>query len=181
MKRECKDLVDDIDKNVDLLHELSGKSKSDILQMSAKQISDELKKFDFVFTAPKPEQAPIVFKVKGYWFKVNYDLSQLKGKDLIGISEIGKSEESIIMNLHKIVAAYCIPQKRFWVLPTNLTESDKLKIIQHLDVQTAMNISAFFLKLSNRLLRVTKDYFNEMADKKQREAMEILFTSIGDI
>lgn len=180
LKRETKDFIEDVDKNVDLLHELTGKKKEDILKLSPSQLVNELKKFEFIFKLPELKSAPLVFKVKGYWFKVNYDIGNLKAKDLIGLSEIGKDEKSIVENLHRIVSAYCIPLKRFWIIPTRLTEAQKQLVISNMDIQTAFNISAFFLKLSQRLSVVTKDFLETQTTIQQKKLMEEIFSNIGD-
>lgn len=156
---EMRDLPN-IDKNVQLLSVLTGKPIDVIEDLTFNQIASHIAGISFVDKMPKAAAKRYIF-VRGCIFKVHLDPSKITPAQFIDLSMFTKDANTIIENIHNILAVICTPVFRKYNGKSHKKRADLF--VEHLDVETAYGIALFFCRLINAFLPAISDYLEQTA------------------
>ena len=172
-----KSTEDEIDRLVNVCAILHGGKPEDYLNKTPAQLS----KYKVDISVPEGK-APVTFKVKGQTYVVNHLVSSLTMAEFIDLTTFTQTEESIVENIHNIIAVFAKPEKKWF----KKRETDREKIadhlLNHLSIEVAYPTAVFFSSLYKSLLNRTRSYLMKQELpllKKQHEAMQDLLKDIG--
>ncbi len=97
--------LDNIQKNIHLAMLFTGKSEEEICTKPIPEIAEMVNKLKFLYNASdlatKPNRK---FMLNGVSYTICWDVKQLTGGQFVDLSNYCKSKESIMENMHKIIA-----------------------------------------------------------------------------
>lgn len=132
---------------------------------------------------PFPTEPKQVFKVNGKTYRFMHEINKWSWGQWISVMELlkDKTHKEVLENLARLLSIVCVPMKRNWrgkLVPCKFDGYKVSEIEQefydHLTMDVANPISVFFYALSTNLTVGLQDYFVEVANKKLKEAQEIL-------
>ena len=167
---------DEIDKLVNVCAILHGGKAEDYLNKTPLELS----KYKVDIEMPEGK-APVTIKVSGHSFMVNHLPSTLTMAEFIDLTEYTKNEESIVQNMHHIIAIFCKPEKR-WFKKT-ITEREQIaNVLQnHLDIKVAYPTAVFFSSLYKSLLNRIRSYLMKKQLPLLKEQHKVLQDLLKDI
>lgn len=177
LTRKVKTPLEELEQQLDLLVLLDGRTKEHYESLTRHQFITLIDYYSFVFTPPKMGDCPKTFVVSGIKFKIDYNPAnikyRLKARDVIDLTSIANEDGIIVANMNKILAAYCVPSRIMGVFKRKI---DIEKHLLDLDIQTAYNITAFFLPLLEACLPIIVNY----SEKEMEKLNQKVSTLIGD-
>lgn len=170
---------DEIDKSIELVKCLTGKTDFEIDKMHprkfnkvCKVIARNFERFNTKLFNDKPRQ---VIKANGTWYYINYDVEQLPinaGRYV----EVATFKEDIIGNLHLLLASMSNPMRRKWngrLVMDNYNANNHSKVANdflHADFTVAYHASVFFWAVFKDVLINSQTYL--LSKAKNKKAME---------
>lgn len=167
--------IDNIDRNVHLLAALSKKSIEQIEQLSFAQISSQIASVNFMDTMPKAKPSRW-FTLKGKVFSVYLNPSDLTYGQFVDLTVFTKDKDSIIENMHKILAVICVPMLRSYNGKTFQKRADFF--YKHMPVSFAYGLALFFCRLLKDSVIAIEDYLESQAAQQMNKA-KISMQNIG--
>lgn len=134
--------------------------------IEAKKLAE---KISFLSVYPS-ENAVQYFWCAGYRWKVNFNIDNLTGGNVIDHYELSKDPERVLQNCNKLIALYCTPYK-FMFFKKKMDEKKKAELLIKAPVQVVYPLTVFFCKLYPLLLDSIKDYLRKQ-EKEMREMVE---------
>jgi hypothetical protein len=129
-----------------------------------------IEKIAFINSYP-PDNIVNYFWCGGYRWKVNINLNNLTGGNLIDHYELTRDQDKILINCNKILAMYCEPLSLMF-FKKEMSYEKKCEILLKAPVQVVYPLTVFFCRLYPQLLEVTKDYLIK-AEKEMKELIEL--------
>ena len=166
--------IDQLEQQLELISILDGRPKEHYESLTAKAFRLITDHYRFAFTPPEGQVCPKNFTVRGIKFHVDYDptnvQTRLKARDIVDLTTLANEDGVIIANINRIVGAYVRPSRKFGIFKRNI---DVDKILLDLDMQTAVNITAFFLPLLEACLPHILDYSKAQLEKMGQSITDI--------
>ena len=106
-----KDEGDVYQKNTELISILSGKDIKEIEKIALKGYTQILKVLEFI-NEPIENKLTNSFKLNGKKYRVISDIYKLNGGQYITLQHLLKDSESVIDNLHQIMAVFAVPYEK---------------------------------------------------------------------
>ena len=103
-----KDEGDVYQKNTELISILSGKDIKEVEKIALKGYTEILKVLEFI-NEPIENKLTNTFKLNGKKYRVISDIYKLNGGQYITLQHLLKDSDSVINNLHQIMAVFAIP------------------------------------------------------------------------
>jgi hypothetical protein len=170
-------LTEELDQQIELLSILDGKPTDYYESITSKEFTKLFLSYEWAFTPPVAGKHPQSFKLKGVRYWVDYNPanvhSRLTGRDIIDLTTIANQEGVVVSNLNKILASYIVPSRKWLVFKRKVELEEALL---DLDMQTAYDITAFFLPLLEASLKAIQVFL----ENQLKEQKEIVSTLIGD-
>jgi len=155
-----------VSQSVWMLAALTGKSREELLAMDfTREFKPLMAELNWVNTTPLPEQLPAEFEVDGQKYRLVYDIKQRTTGQFIDLAHFAAEPESIITNLHYILAVLCVPggQKDH-----SVDFEQRAKIFRDkMTIDIAYPIATFFLKQWLDSLPRILTYLEKRAMKKR--------------
>ena len=169
LTRKLSTVSDELDQQIDILVCLNGKSVDYYDSLTRKQFNMLTDYYSFLSTPPTQGQPKRMFKLHGYVFEMDYNSKnindRLTGRDIIELTRLAGNEELVTMNMHKIIDAYTTVRKKWFRVP----KIDKAEVLLDLDIQTAINITSFFLPLLEQYLLAIQTYLTATLQKENKK------------
>ena len=145
-----KDEGDVYQKNTELISILSGKDIKDIEKIALKGYTQILKVLEFI-NEPIENKLTNTFKLNGKKYKVISDIYKINGGQYITLQHLLKDSESVIDNLHQIMAVFAVPyERKWWGWKRGKYDSDQHEEIAEemlqLPISIAQPLSTFFFE-----------------------------------
>lgn len=154
--------ITDVDKAALLLSAATGKTLQEVEDMNIADFKKAVEQVYNIVNSPLDKRVPHTFSCNGKVYEFNYIKPIAKAKHLMVLSQLTKDKEQTIYNIHKILANFCecLNDKK-------QTYEDRAKeFYEHLTIDVAYGISAFFLTSSNLLLRNIQTSLEKNLPKK---------------
>ena len=182
ISRKICDESDELDQEIDICILFEGKDKAHYDNMVAAEFIEVFRKYDFILAMPKPTNPPQFIEVRGIKFACDYNPANVKNKlrarDLIDLSTISKDQQLLTDNMHRILAAYMVEEKKRGKERMELEVKEEW--MKDCDMQTAWDILSFFFVLLENCSIAILSYLSEQPQKMKEELKENLSPSIGD-
>lgn len=175
-KRISEMEADQIDRNVRLLAEITGKEVDEVESMPINELKEQLKKLGAVETLAPEAKVKMKFKIKGKRFTCIWQSQYLTAAQYIDVCHFTKNQSDIIYNIHNILAAICV--QRTWYGKQLKYDGAKHKEIadlfyNHMTIEQAYPIMLFFCKYLEELETNIATYLLEEANNLTKEAQQI--------
>lgn len=158
---------------------LTGISDEVYYDMNYSDLKIAISKIAFTRQQPETKGVPLQVKLKGYKYAVNLNTKDLSQGEYIDLQNYIKEGANI--NLHKIIAIYLKPVSYFGlrkkcyrknkegqhIQTIESRRATEVLILDHLTMDKAFQLSAFFLRLYKRLTEVTQHYLEVETLKMQ--------------
>jgi hypothetical protein len=135
------------------------------------------KKVSFISAPPKSDPVQ-VFKMGGYKWHVQHDITKLSASAYIDLTEYSKEPHNLVQNAHNVLALFCTPYKFNWLkLKWQKVEMDakvKGELLQSCPVSVAYPLTVFFCNLWNDLIKDMVPYLNTIYQTMKTEADELM-------
>lgn len=175
--------MDELDKNVKILSVLTGRSEDEVMALNLTELKEAVKAIRFIYTQPKTEGIRSSIRIKGNRFHINNKVNELTGGEYITFTSLLKDRNQITANIPQILSLFFKPvnflglrkkacytrnDKGVWI--QNLESYDKTaQLIQdHLTMDVVMELSGFFLRNYQILIKSTQDYLIKMTEKNRK-------------
>ena len=170
-----KDEGDVYQKNTELISILSGKDIKDIEKIALKGYTQILKVLEFI-NEPIENKLTNSFKLNGKKYRVISDIYKLNGGQYITLQHLLKDSESVIDNLHQIMAVFAVPyERKWWGWKRGKYDSDQHEEIAEemlqLPISIAQPLSTFFFENWKRSVERMLES-SERADERDREGAD---------
>ncbi|MBV7534060.1 hypothetical protein [Chitinophaga sp. sic0106] len=112
-----KNFDSDIARDIALLSALEGKPADYYEDMLVTDFRKEKEKLSWLSLSDIPAvPIPSRLKVNGREYQIVYEFDQLNAGQFIDVVSVSKTPEENILNMHKLLAAICLPirRKKFW-------------------------------------------------------------------
>jgi hypothetical protein len=173
---------------------LSGKPFAEVEAMNITELKSALKLVKFVDELPSNSLIPTRIKLNGNTYDVQLRVDLLKGGQYIDLKTYTKNEQSIIDNMHNIIALFLQPmRKRFWWYVPQKYDVAQMQeaaadVLNHMSVGDAYPMAVFFWNLLLNLTDATHEYISKetmkeikiLSHQAQRVERRKHFTNIGD-
>ena len=164
-----KDEGDVYQKNTELISILSGKDIKEVEKIALKGYTEILKVLEFI-NEPIENKLTNTFKLNGKKYRVISDIYKLNGGQYITLQHLLKDSDSVINNLHQIMAVFAIPYERKWYgWKRGKYNSDQHEEIAEemlqLPISIAQPLSTFFFENWKRSV----EHMLESSEKQTRE------------
>jgi len=125
-----------------------------------------------------PDEFVKEFECEGEKFYVNQYVTDWNTEQFISMSTLTKEKDSIVDNLHSILATLCYKEKDEDI---NMTEFNRRAEMfrEHLEVDIAYPIGFFFALLSAKLSEVTQSYSIKKKKPKKPKRIGSLLNGVG--
>jgi len=155
---QCKtiaDLEDDpIQRKVKMLAEISGRSIDDVESLPLDQLLSELREFNEIDSLVTNQKVNMKFKVGGRSFVCVWLVQDLTAAQFFDVSHFCKDPNTIVSNIHNILAAICVP-RTFWGSRRKYDGAKHKEIAtlfyNNMKISQAYPIMLFFCKFYNQL------------------------------
>jgi len=182
--------LDNHGKDVEIISLLSGISRSEILALPLKTLHECLDKIKFLnyldLIRPLKNSKHLRFCIKGRWFKIKLNASDLTGGQYIDLMTFLKENENPTANIHNVLAVIVAPLK-WGLIPIKYDGKDQSEraafLYENMSMSIAYPILVFFCNLSQHLTAAMQDYLKTETTKKmnqiQTEMMDIMSVTAG--
>lgn len=170
-KADVGDFMPSLVKTYQILSLLTGYPYEHFEAMKISEAKELAEKIAFLNDYPE-DQAVQYFWCGGYRWKMNFNINNLTGGQLIDHYELTKDQDRILANCNKLMALYCEPKKWFF-FKKDMSYEDKQAILLDAPVKVVYPLTLFFCRLYPHLLNAIKDYLQkqEQLMKKELERM----------
>ena len=173
-----KDEGDVYQKNTELISILSGKDIKEIEKIALKGYTQILKVLEFI-NEPIENKLTNSFKLNGKKYRVISDIYKLNGGQYITLQHLLKDSESVIDNLHQIMAVFAVPyERKWWGWKRGKYDSDQHEEIAEemlqLPISIAQPLSTFFFENWKRSV----ERMLESSEKQTREIEKELISEL---
>lgn len=153
----------ELERKIHLLACLDDEPVDHYEDMPLNKVTDECQRVAFLSLADIPKvPTPSRLVVQGHRFKPVYDFRDLCAGQFVDVLSIAKTPEEHIPNLHKMLAAICLPVekrglfgRRYRVLRYGAMSFDQVAdIMLHVPIVQAQAIALFFYRAWSRFLEV---------------------------
>ena len=173
-----KDEGDVYQKNSELISILSGKDIKEVEKIALKGYTEILKVLEFI-NEPIENKLTNTFKLNGKKYKVISDIYKINGGQYITLQHLLKDSESVIDNLHQIMAVFAVPyEKKWWGWKRGKYDSDQHEEIAEemlqLPISIAQPLSSFFFANWKRSV----EHMLESSEKQTREIEKELISEL---
>jgi len=154
---------DDLDSKVRIVSILTGKSEDEVESMP---INEFLKLSKEVLTKEVSDKYQPFIKVGARKFDAIFTMKELNAGDFIDLTHYTKDQETIINNLHKILAVFYKPRKGLF--KKKLMDRDEVAelFLNELEIDVALGYSVFFLKVWKGYIKSIKPYLEKRIKKE---------------
>lgn len=155
---QCKIIAeleqDPIDRKIKMLSIVTGKSEDSIEEMKIEDLMASLKEFSEVESLHPESKVRFKFKIGKQRFELIWKTQELLASQYIDATHFTKDSESVVGNIHNILAAICL--KKTWYGKRIKYDGAKHKEISdlfynELKISTAYPILLFFCKFCEML------------------------------
>jgi hypothetical protein len=145
----------ELERQAHLLACMEGKPIEHYESMPIHKLKEEAQKTAFLSVADIPNvPAPREVTIAGHKFRVLYDFRDLCAGQFIDVMSIAKTPEEHIMNLNRMLAAFCLPLEGKKVLPYGKVPFDDVAdLMLQLPIVQAQSIALFFYRAWERFLK----------------------------
>lgn len=170
LSRKIADLCDELEQKQDIIGFFEGKPKEHYDTMKAKAFDELWANYEFLTKLPEQTQPNQIIRIDGHIFLMDYNSANVKerltGKDVVDLSTIAGNEQLVTQKMDVILFGYLKYQrKRFW--HKEPTDKQKLDLIRKIDMDTAYNLTAFFLPLLDSYLAAIQTFSTELLNQTQ--------------
>lgn len=181
-KRITESISDPIDKNVRLLAEISGRSVDEIESLPLGKLKDQLKELSNIESLTEAKKLKLKFKLKGQRFEIIWKQQELTAAQYIDVNHFAKDHESIVYNIHNILAAITV--KRTWygkrLKYDGTTHKDTAELfLNHMTIEQAYPIMLFFCKYYEELANNILTYLSGQAVEIMKEVEKTFGPNTG--
>ncbi len=182
--------LDNHAKDVEIVSLLSGLSRSEILVLPLKTFHECLDKISFLnnldLIVPLKSSKHLRFCIRGKWFKINLNASDLNGGQYIDLMTFLKENENPLLNIHNVLAVIATPLK-WGLIPQKYDGKDHADrasfLYENMPMSIAYPVLVFFCNLSQHLTAAMQDYLKTETTKKmnqiQAEMLDIMSVTAG--
>lgn len=176
--------LDNIDRQVRLLSNVTGKTIDEIEDLSILDFKLLSIKHDYLHHLPEEKPAKD-FKAGGYYWKIQKDVTKLTTAEYINLSELLKEKENVIVNLPSILSIFCVPHNKFlWFKWPAKLEPEKIKeLLSNASIAPMYSMALFFCRLLIHLTVSMKDSLEirirEMMQTQSQQSQTHTTTGVG--
>jgi len=182
--------LDNHAKDVEIVSLLTGISRSEILALPLKTLHEYMDKVKFLnnldLIEPLKNSKNFRFCIKGKWFKIKLNASDLTGGQYIDLMTFLKENENPVSNIHNILAVIATPLK-WGLMPIKYDGKDHAErssfLYEYMPMSIAYPILVFFCNLSQHLTTAMQDYLKTETTRKmnliQAEMLDIMNVTAG--
>lgn len=164
---------DTVEYNIAVVALMSGKTKEDIEALPFTDLTNYIKKVQFINELPTQHLLPQRIDVNGKRYRVNLNVSELTGGGYIDLKTLTKDPTKIVDNMPLILTCFIKPIKRNWYgrykdVKVNVDEqmANAEDFKNFLSIDIAYPLCVFFCELYPNLILGIQQY---LLKKAQRE------------
>lgn len=153
---------------------VTGEKETKVEDLSISEFKQHYKSILELVDKPIDKRVPASFKVNGKVYIFEYKRPIAKAKHLMVLSQLTKEKKDTIYNLHKIMANFCeckTDKKQTY-------EERAKEFYNHMTIDIAYGVSAFFLNISIQLLQNIQTSLekksNKMIQELQKEGEKLM-------
>jgi len=166
---ELKDDKDSLDYKIKAVSILTGKSQEEIEDLPIddfKALANSIVSLDKI-----SDKLHFTTKVYGIKFEAMLTAKQATTAEAIELSSFTKDEQTIIKNLHKLMAIFYKPKSKWFGLKkVNMSRSECAELFkEHMDIEIAYPLAVFFLKSLENFSPIIQGYLEKKMKEIQRE------------
>lgn len=162
---------DPLENTIELLAAVSGQSVESIEALSLDELNRALHSIAFLNELPSGK-IPKYCLVGKTVYLINTDATKLNANQYIDLTTLTKDRESIDTNLHKIMAVFCLPLKR-WSFSNTVKYADhdfnkRAEAFLQMPMSKVYPVALFFCTLLDNFMPPIRDYLKDQQTKIQR-------------
>lgn len=169
--------LDWVDKNIRILSALTGLTAEQLEAYPMEDIKRAVQRIAFLFEPDKiPKLLPKYFFLKGRLYRVRYEVNKLTAGQYIDIAAFTKDADSVLDNLHSIMAVIARPVFTAYD-GANVPARAKL-FYDHLPMSVIYPVALFFCNLLRSLTPAIEDYLLQQSRTILTEMKKDLMTAV---
>lgn len=147
----------DIDAVVNILSLLTDKSPESIMTLPIPEFKELIKKMSFLKEKPNFDKCPNSLVINGQKYYIDKDVKNMSVGQYIDYKQYYKEQDDLIKNLHYIMTIFIIPEGHKYGEGYNLADLAEI-FNENLSIETAVGISNFFFRKSEKFIRCFLTY-----------------------
>lgn len=147
----------DIDAVVNILSLLTDKSPESIMALPIPEFKELIKKMSFLKEKPNFDKCPNSLVINGQKYYIDKDVKNMSVGQYIDYKQYYKEQDDLIKNLHYIMTIFIIPEGHKYGEGYNLADLAEI-FNENLSIETAVGISNFFFRKSEKFIRCFLTY-----------------------
>lgn len=147
----------DIDAVVNILSLLTDKSPESIMALPIPEFKELVKKMSFLKERPNLDKCPNSLVINGQKYYIDKDVKNMSVGQYIDYKQYYKEQDDLIKNLHYIMTIFIIPEGHKYGEGYNLADLAEI-FNENLSIETAVGISNFFFRKSEKFIRCFLTY-----------------------
>lgn len=181
--------LEDMDRHVKTISILSGEPEIKVWDLSLSFIKQAIAKTKFIYSQPESKGVRTSIRIKGNRFHIDNNVRHICGGEYIDLTSFLKEKDKITDNLPHILAIFFKPvnflglkKKRHYrkndkgiLIQTLESRNETAKLLEeHLTMDIAMGLSAFFLKNWEASIKAIQDYSIGEMEKQTKKVKKIM-------
>ena len=165
----------DVDGVVNVLSVLTDKTPESLLTLPIPEFKELIGKMSFLREKPKANHCPNSIMLEGKKYKIDKDVKNMSVGQYIDYKQYYKDPEDLIKNLNYIMTIFIIPEGHKYGEGYDLAELAEI-IEDNLSIETALGISNFFFRKSEKFIKCFLTYLlwkmRKTAKKEKNEEVK---------